>query len=80
MKKSTIRFAAALAVTAAGISQAFALTVVTPVKPVPIGSSSPSLPVLKVCFTQLNTSASTSRLFARVCAPFEAPGTVRLGG
>jgi len=70
-----IHTATALALTFAVVSQAFALTpisLVRPSLPTPTGG----LPQLKVCYTQISTSVSTSRLFARPCTSIEAPGTV----
>jgi hypothetical protein len=79
MSNRTRRIAAALALTAASIAPAFALTAITPVKP-SLPTPSGGLSTLKICFTKIYVSPTESRTFARVCSAFESPGTVRLGG
>ncbi len=79
MSNRIYRIAAVVALAATGIAQTYAVTL-TPVRQSPLPAPSPSLPVLKVCFTKVFVSPTESRTFARACTATEAPGTVRLGG
>ena len=80
MSNRTQRIVAAFVLAAAGITHAFALTPVSPVKLPPLNQGGPSgLPTLKICFTKLSISPTESRTFARTCTVHEAPGTVRPG-